>query len=315
MPPKVAISNANCTKCKNPLKRTDEVIKCSFCKKSLHMNCAIENSPGLNPDAAKYVSNNSEDILYKCMLCKSKKEINLSDIAEKLCDMEARIQDIPVQISAEMSTKLDDISNKLNSCVEKVNTLEKESYEKFKQLEMENNSLRKQINRADIIVNGIPTKIKSKNLINVIMGICKHYNIELKDTEINTICWIHNKKAVLIKFNNIAKRDIVMRKYQEKYDLKLNQIRGIFKDIDDNKDENSVETTEHEDCDIEARVFLNDNLTAAASKLKYLGRKLIREKKIERFKLLNYDYPKGKITFKNGSEKILTLEECGALLN
>lgn len=114
--------------------------------------------------------------------------MSTADVAEKLNNLEVSIKGIPAQVSAEISIKLDNISSKLNSCMTKVDKLEEETHNKFKRLEIENNSLHKQLNRADIIVNGIPTKVKSKNLINVILGICKHYQISLQEPENNTVC-------------------------------------------------------------------------------------------------------------------------------
>lgn len=78
-----------------------------------------------------------------------------------------------------------------------------------------------------------------------------------------------------------------MKKYHEKNDLRLSDIHGPVADSDTgiqtrNKhaEEAALQSTNLTTFDIESRVFLNDNLTAAAAKVKYLGRKLVRENKI-----------------------------------
>lgn len=327
MPPKAAASGSNsCFKCKSGLNRSDVKVKCEFCRKYFHIDCAIGMTPGLTRPVAEAMANCDAGIIFKCETCKSGSSPNLSDIVGKLNEMENRMEQLPVQVSAEISVHLEEISNKLNSCINNVVQLEEKTNTKFKQLELENNSLRRQLNRADIIISGLPSKLKADELINLVLNICKHYAIEISVTEINTCCWIHKKKDVLVKFNNISKRDLIMRKYHENHNLQLNQIYQQRETADDgevNNEENdgqgetagAVRSNGSRDNarDIEARVFLNDNLTAPAAKVKYLGRKLLREKKIKKFKLLDWDEPKAKITFNNGSEKLCTLDELIAL--
>lgn len=316
-----SVSTASCLKCKNTLKRSEDKLKCGFCSRNFHLNCALEMTPGLTRSIVDAMKECTTGLIFKCESCKQGSSTSLNDIVAKLNDMETRMQNLPTQVSAEISSHLEDISNKLNNCVTKVDKLEEETSLKFKQLEIENNSLRRLLNRADIIISGIPSNIKSSCLIKVVMNICKHYKVAMALSEINTCCWIHKKKDVLVKFNSISKRDLIMDKYHKKYDLKLNQIYTIDINDDDaesnyapNESEANIftagEQAQNENAgDIEARVFLNDNLTSAAAKIKYVGRKLIREKKITKFKVISWDDPTAKLTFKNGSEKVFTLQE------
>ncbi|KAI8129519.1 hypothetical protein FF38_13125 [Lucilia cuprina] len=303
-PPTGALS---CFKCKTALNRSDKKIKCGFCRKSFHINCAIAMTPGLTKEMAENMVEYSEALLFKCETCKSGNTPNLSDVVAKLNDMENRIEQLPNQVSTEISIHLEEMSTKINNCLTKIDNLEEKTSTKIKQLQIENNSLQRQLNRADITLAGIPSKLNSEKLIQLVMNIGKHYNIDLSESEINTCCWIQKKKSVLIKFNNIFKRDLIMKKYYENHDLKLSH---IYKTNSATADTNDIEAGETENGnEIESRVFLNDNLTKTASRIKYLCRKLMREKKIKKFKLFNWNEPQAKLTFDNGSEKLVNVEE------
>lgn len=63
------------------------------------------------------------------------------------------------------------------------------------------------------------------------------------------------------------------------------------------------------DTDIQKRVFLNDHLTPRAGKLCFNCRKLRNENKLKRFRLINNDIIKVKITLNDDTIKVYNLNE------
>lgn len=76
---------------------------------------------------------------------------------------------------------------------------------------------------------------------------------------------------------------MIMKSYRSKYDLTLKKIIP----------------TEKED----PRVFLNDHHTPIVSKFRYYCRKLIKDKKIQKFEMMNWDNPRAKVVFFDGKEE------------
>lgn len=62
--------------------------------------------------------------------------------------------------------------------------------------------------------------------------------------------------------------------------------------------------------DVSSRIFLNDHLTPAASKLVNCCRKMLKRKTIDKFFLINGDLPKVRMTFGNGFERVCDLKQC-----
>lgn len=154
-------------------------------------------------------------------------------------------------------------------------------------LENKNEVMQRRFNRADIIINGLPrTQIQLRE---VIFKICKVLNVSIVDHDLCVCTFINNRKSVLVKFNSVIKRDLVLRSYFKKRSLRLSEIM---------------------DNDIQSSVFLNDHLTEKGSKLFNLCRKLRKEDTIAKFRMLYSDIPRVKIHFKNNTEKIFELEEC-----
>lgn len=73
-----------------------------------------------------------------------------------------------------------------------------------------------------------------------------------------------------------------MKSYRNKYDLKLNEVIPVMK--------------EH------SRIYINDHHTPLVSKFRYDCRKLIKNKVIQRFEMLNWDIPRAKFYHHDGKE-------------
>lgn len=173
-----------------------------------------------------------------------------------------------------------DIITKVNSDVNK----------KLDNTESQNNTLRRRLNRADIVINGLPRGIVDLSVPIIKIGSLCGYSLNCSDLQ--HCCYFAGGKSVLVKFNSVRTRDLIMASYHRRSGILLSDVI------------NSEGTS---------RIFLNDHLTPNASKLVYECRMMKKVKKIVKYTLINGDTPKAKITFPDGANKILNLDECLSL--
>lgn len=187
----------------------------------------------------------------------------------------------------EITAQLTEIKKDLASNMIRNENFEKTVTSKIKRLEADNNYLRKQMNRADIIITGLPSTTANTHLYFVVIDLAKVLGVEIELSHINFCTWIGKKSGVLVKFNNVLIRDLILKSYRINYDLTLKQIMP----------------TEKED----SRVYLNDHHTPIVSKFRYYCRKLV-GKKIRKFEMVNWDIPCAKFYFLDGKHEEGDLE-------
>lgn len=163
---------------------------------------------------------------------------------------------------------------------------------KIADLEDENNMLHKRLNRADIVVNGLPDGLS--DFMVIIRDIGKIYNLDISTHDINYACYFNNRKSVLYKFNNVFLRDNLMREYFKSRSLKLCDVIGG---------------------DINSRLYLNDHYSPAAGRLHTLCRKLLQKKIITKYKVLNADKVKASLTMSDGRIMTCNFSECASFLD
>lgn len=67
--------------------------------------------------------------------------------------------------------------------------------------------------------------------------------------------------------------------------------------------------------EVTSRVYLNDHYTPAANHLNAICNRLRRLKIITKYRILNGDLVRARITFPDGKEAVRDVDECGLLLN
>lgn len=164
--------------------------------------------------------------------------------------------------------------------------------ERLNNLEMHNNILQRRLNRADIIVKGLPKHIK--NIRVPVLKIASLCGLPISHDGIQHCTYIHNGRSVLVKFNSVQHRDKLMMNFSKKRHLILKDIIGG---------------------DITSKVFLNDHLTPAAANLISTCRDLRMENKIIKYKFINTDVPKVRVTMLDNNVKILNLQQCSSMLS
>ncbi|KNC22124.1 hypothetical protein FF38_08091 [Lucilia cuprina] len=255
-----------------------------------------------------------KSIVYLCDNCSSNNTSGLQEMEKRLRD---EIVGIDKKIDSYMQRKEDDLNSLKRAFTEAINEFKSEMFSyrkelqsdiincsklikqvdastssKISALEEENNVLHKRLNRADVVVVGLPGGLD--DLVATAIKICSHYNINVTRGDINYVCYMHNRKALLVKFNSVHLRDCVMKEYYKTRTLKVCDVMGG---------------------DIDRRVYLNDHHSPAAAKLNMICRRLLRLKVITKYKILNADKVKAKLTLSDNDEVIYNIKECAELLN
>lgn len=284
-----------CAEC-NGNEKNAKFIKCGNCDLDYHISCAAKKNPSLNETMLESINKSKGGMVFKCWSCldKPKPKTCENDISSKLSELEATIKKLSKTISEDIIEQLKDIKSEVASCSLKVKATDTFVTSKIQHLEHENNSLRRQINRSDIVVHGLSAEMTVDEMHNTLFEMGKVLDVEINHNDVNLCTYIRRKKSMLVKFNSIYKRDMLMKKYFAYNELKLCQIYKKTK--------------------AESRVYLNDNLTPCASKLNYLCRKLLKDKKITKFRFYNRDTPEAKIFLPGGAVKLLNFEKMTAFI-
>lgn len=265
-----------CGICSAACKRTESII-CTVCNASLHYNCFIKETPGMAQSVKDSLSKTKTGFIYGCKQCMTTS--SMSAFNNKFDALDKQLQDLTNVIKESVTSQLSEIKTDLAKSLTRSKNFEEYTDSKLANLERENNNIRKQLNRSDIIVTGIPADDpKTANLYDVAISLGKACDVNISEYDVNFCTWIKKKSAVLIKFNSVFKRDNIMKNYRANYSLTLNQV---------------IET------DIESRIFLNDHYTPIISKLHYICRQKVKSGEVKSYRIYNSDPIKVKLVYKN----------------
>lgn len=164
-------------------------------------------------------------------------------------------------------------------------------YQRVEYLEKKNNVLERRLNRANIVVNGLPRGRRdiSKDFL-TIASLC---NVRINPTDLQHCCYFRNGRSILVKLNSVLTRDLIMANYHRGNPIKVSDVIGG---------------------NLGSKVYLNDHLTPDAVALVNACRTLVTKKILIKYKLVNGDMPYVIATFSNGSENSLYLRECEQLI-
>lgn len=302
-----------CGVCRANVTKTQSSVQCIFCLMWYHAACVDIDDNEM--DAIRTFKN----WVYYCPTCKknppsSSDERTLRNemttlnskfdsFLKKSDDMSSSIKktiaDVVADLKSEMSSGIKEIKSDVVACNRLINQVEASTLERIKFLEMENNALYKKFNRADLVINGLPSGLRS--LSSAIVELGSYYKVPMNLSDLNHVCYINKQRAVLVKFNSVLVRDSIMSEYFKTIKTKPLKLPNIVTDSDA--------------ADIDKRIFLNDHYSPAAGKLNGLCRKLLKEKIIRKFKLINADKPVSVLTLTDGSEVRYDISKCTELLN
>ncbi|KAI8119532.1 hypothetical protein CVS40_5089 [Lucilia cuprina] len=299
---------AKCGVCSKNVTRSDSGVECESCKVWFHTICVnvsdelyalLGNNNNISFNCTHCIANpnaSGDDSIMRKYIDELDKKIiaNFSTFTAEMRNEQQCLKDLIESsihdIRSDLSTSLNEFRTSLKQCNESIKNVEANTKERITVLEAENNKLQRRINRPDIIISGLPSGID--DLLVPVLAICKHYKVTADVKDINHCLYIQQGKSLLVKFNNVHLRDMIMKSYFKTPKLQLRDVIGT---------------------DIDARVYLNDNLTSASIRLQILCRSLRKEKKITWFRILNRDVPLAKIKFPDGTEKEMDFFTCSKL--
>lgn len=291
-----------CRVCDTAVGKSKGSIMCIKCNSWLHLTCAKVSEKHL----AIFIEK-PESFSFTCAACHNTNNVSLRDEVRALNNnfndfvksnqeqrdlFKASITQILSDFKDDITTCVNNMKADINTCTTLINNIDNSTSTKIYALELENDILHRRINRGNIVLNGLPAALE--DLTKVITSLCSFYGFNVSCHDIYHVCYINNKKLVLVKFNNVNLRDRIMKEYFKTRSLKLSDIIGG---------------------DIGNRVYLNDHYSPVASKLNDLCRKLKKNKTILKYNILNADRVKAKLTLIDGKVVIYDIGECAALYN
>lgn len=287
-----------CGFCKNTISKGQYSVSCVLCKNFIHLNCASKCNPKVTAIEVETMKSKKGGLVYRCGVCADSPSNVQGDglqlILEKLAAVEASNKYVAEKITAletnvsDAVRQLTEVTLKVNNCSDRVDKLEKDAGKKFAKLEMENEELRRIINRCDIVIHGLPSSITDAEMRNAVLNIGQKYSNDFSMNDVSFCAFTNRKKAVLLKVSNTGKRDEIMKNYRADFNLKASDVL---------------------DLGIHSRIYLNDNYTKLEGKIRYVCRSLQRGKIIQRFRV---SYGGGMRVFVfdlDGKEKELCLQK------
>lgn len=296
-------------------------IQCDVCESWIHQTC------GNVSDADYALFSNNVMMKFICANCGKNPNRNqptdefrslhkkLDDILRKgqedINSLKDSLNSAVDDIKSEMGSYMKEIKDDIVACNNRISNVEASTCSKISHLEEENHVLYKRLNRADIVIRGLPEGLE--DLVPVVVALGAFFNIPVAGHDISHACYINFKKLVLVKFNNVFLRDNIMKEYfksrtlrrcniigddvvSENSDLNVSAINGAAGNVAAAINGATVAAK------ITDRVFLNDHYSPAATRLNAACRKLLYDKAIKKYKIFNNDKLKAKITLLNGRE-------------
>lgn len=214
------------------------------------------------------------------------------DMKREQTEIKNKFDSVVVDIRKELSVNLKNIKDEVRNCNNLVKENDAANKKKFFELELQNHVLQHRLNRPDIIITGLADNIDDLNKI--VVSLCFYLKVEIMPHDVLNVFYIRRKSAILVKFAQITTRDRIMSAYFKTKSLKKSDIVG-------GDDSN--------------RIYLNDNYSPLAYKLFRMCWKLVKEKKIHYFSMINRENLKCKIKLLNGDTKTISFLECFELFN
>lgn len=291
-----------CSICDEGIGKSHGSIQCKQCNSWLHLQCAEISEKDLT-----FLKEKSKSFIFICPGCSEGH--HECSVFDQIKDLKCSFENIAKELRADnndfkntMMKMIADFKNETSLCIKEmksdivdcrklVDEVDASTKSNISKLEIENNALHRRLNRSEVVVRGLPSGLN--NLSSAVVSLCKHYNIDIIEQQLNHVCYINNMRQIIIKFNNVDVRDLLMKEYFKTRSLRVCDVLGG---------------------EIQARVYLNDHFPPIAARLNALCYKLSRQKLISKFKVLNKDNPRAIITTNDGKRMECDLAGCGNLM-
>lgn len=300
-----------CPICNKNVRKTEYSVACSGCKSYFHPKCInISDSEVKSNKTLNYTCNkcsagkrkSGEDVERLFDSFNSKVKMQMEEQVQKCFNGFREILDRAVEaLRVEFSGALQQLQEVVDDCKQELLHVRNKNVmlleeitvckEQYKNAERQNMIQQRRLNRADILINGLPQSIR--NLREPVTKVAQLCNVQLHPCDIQHCCYIYGGKTILVKFNSIHIRDKIMANY--------------FR--------TSIRLKDIVDCDVQSRIYLKDHLTPAAARLVNTCRKLRDRKKVHKYVLINGDVPMVRLTFQDGNEIDQNADQCQEMLD
>lgn len=293
----------NCKKCSGSITKSQGSVNCKGCSCWFHGSCA-----GIaEKDIA--VLKTIKSYSFVCDSCEANINNN-SSVVDKINTMmdqkfesffqsyraeQNALKSVLDEIKTEMTSCVAEMKSSINDCAKRLQHVETVMAHKIPALETADNALHRKFNRCDFLIGGLPEGIADLEAAVISLGAV--FNVTITGQDINTACYINNRKKILVKLNSLIKRDNIMKEYFKTRSLKVCDV-----------------ITDGPGSDLSNRVYLNDHYTPAAGGLNAVCRNLRRLNVVTKFRVLDGDTAKAKLTFPDGREVTRSSSECALLL-
>lgn len=262
-------------------------------KKALNYTCNNCSAKGKSGKDLEHLFDNITEKMRKQMEEQTQKCLN---------DFQAIVDQVVETLRVEFMGSLRKLKEEVETCKQQLLEVRNENSilkgkvkicsEQIKAAERQSSVTQRRLNRADILISGLPQSIH--NLREPVIKIAQICKVDLHPADIQHCCYIYGGKTVLVKLNSVHARDAIMANYFRAHNILLKDVLNT---------------------EIQSRIYLKDHLTPAAANLINICRNLRDRKKIHKYVLINGDVPKVRVTFVNGAERVRTLEQCEIMLN
>lgn len=190
-----AAKSSKCGVCGVVVNKSKGSITCSKCNMCLHPSCA-----GLSEKQVALSNEKPQSFSFTCNAClndSSNDSVSLRDevraLSNSFNDFAKANQEGRVQFEATISKLLSDFKTEVSGCIKEmksdiyecrklINKSDAETTSKLKALEKENNVLHRRLNRADIVISGLPSGIDDLNT--ALCSLCSSFGLDVSKSEI-----------------------------------------------------------------------------------------------------------------------------------
>lgn len=319
-----------CGTCHANVTKTQNGVLCKSCYLWYHASCvnlteedleAIKEFKGLSYVCSSCDKNprNSDErqLRGEIATLTNKFDAFVSKSDEEYRSIKKAFADVISDFKRDVFSTLNEMKTDISACSKLVKTVEASTSAKILQLENDNNALHRKFNRSNLIISGLPVGLP--NLIEPVMELGSFYKVPISQHDLNHVCYINNKKSVLVRFNRVLVRDEIMKMYFKTIKTQSLVVTDLIKldtGVSNVQTSSSSDATgaQNDTLQIKKRVFLNDHYSPAAGKLNAMCKKLHKDKVVLKFRVMDADKPKARLTLSDGKEIVVGVTECAALL-
>lgn len=135
-----------------------------------------------------------------------------------------KFQDVVTEIRADLSRSLQEIKDDVVNYGDLVKSHDLSYKSKFVELEYQNHILQHRLNRGDILMSGLSDNLEKLDDTAVYM--CAFFKVDISPGCVDHVMYVNYRISILIKFNNVLKRDKVMAAYFKTKSLKVSDVIG-----------------------------------------------------------------------------------------